>query len=192
VVSLADFEDFVRRFAGVGKAQARLLHVGPRDVLHITIADTEEQPIPKTSDLYRMLVQAIYENRGTPRPRVYLDSYEPAYFNLRARLLIDPDHRERQRDIQAAVRSRISQSFAFDAREFGQDVSASELISLMQDTPGVVAVQLVHLYRSTQGASLTAALEASLARWHKGRPLPAEMLLVNSQTGIMLDLGVAA
>jgi hypothetical protein len=192
VVSLADFEDFVRRFAGVGKAQARLLHVGPRQVLHITIADGEGQPIPKTSDLYHMLVQAIDENRGTPQPRVYLDSYEPVYFNLRARLLIDPDHRERQRDIQAAVRSRISRSFAFDAREFGQGVSASELISLMQDTPGVVAVELVHLHRSTQGASLAAALEASPARWHDGRPLPAQMLLVNSQTGITLNVEVAA
>jgi hypothetical protein len=66
------------------------------------------------------------------------------------------------------------------------------LISLMQDTPGVVAVELVHLYRSTQGASLTAVLEASLARWHEGRPLPAEMLLVNSQTGITLNVEVAA
>jgi hypothetical protein len=135
-----------------------------------------------------MLVQAIYENRGTPEPRVYVDSYEPVYFNLRARLLIDPDHRERRRDIEAAVRSKISQSFAFDAREFGQDVSASELISLMQDTPGVVAVQLVHLYRSTQGASLAAVLEAGLARRHEGRLLPAQMLLVNPQGGITLDL----
>lgn len=188
VVSLADFEDFVRSFAGVGKAQTRLLHAGPRDVLHITIADGEGQPIPKTSDLYRMLVQAIEENRGTPQPRVYVDSYEPIYFNLRARLLIDPDHRERRADIEAVVRSKTSRSFAFDAREFGQDVSASELISLMQDTPGVVAVQLVHLYRSAQGAGLAAVLEASLARWHEGRLLPAQMLLVNAQGGIMLDL----
>jgi predicted phage baseplate assembly protein len=192
VVSLADFEDFVRRFGGVGKAQARLLHVGPRDVLHITIADGEGQPIPKSSDLYRMLLQAIDENRGTPQPRVYVDSYEPVYFNLRARLLIDPDHRERQRDIQAAVRSKIIRSFAFNAREFGQDVSASELISLMQDTPGVVAVQLVHLYPSTQDPGLAAVLGASLARWHADGPLPAQMLLVNSQTGITLNVEVAA
>jgi hypothetical protein len=191
VVSLADFEDFLRRFAGVGKAQARLLHVGPRQVLHITIADGEGQPIPESSDLYRTLVQAIEENRATPQPRVYIGSYEPLYFDLRARLLIDPDHRERQRAIQAAVRSKICRSFAFDAREFGQDVSASELISLMQDTPGVVAVQLVHLYRSTQDPGLSAVLEASPARWHEGRPLPAQMLLVNSRTGVALDLEVA-
>ena len=86
------------------------------------------------------------------------------------------------------MRSKICRSFAFDAREFGQDVSASELISLMQDTPGVVAVQLVHLYRSTQDPGLAAVLEASPARWHEGRPLPAQMLLVNAQTGITLDL----
>jgi predicted phage baseplate assembly protein len=191
IVSLVDYEDFVRVFAGIGKAQARLLHAGHHSVLQITLADGEGQPIPKTSDLYRKLVQAIDENRGTPQPQVRVDSYEPVYFDLRARLLIDPDHRERQRDIEAAVRSKISRSFAFDARGFGQDVSASEVISLVQDTPGVVAVQLVHLYRSTQGASLSAVLQASLARWHEGRLLPAQMLLVNARGGITLDMEVA-
>jgi hypothetical protein len=192
IVSLADYEDFVRVFAGIGKAQARLLHTGHRNVLHITIADGEGQPIPVTSDLYRKLVQAIDENRGTPQPQVRVDSYEPVYFNLRARLLIDPDHRERRAAIEADVRREIGQAFAFSEREFGQDVSDSELIRLMQDTAGVVAVELVDLYRSTEEAGSAPVLEANPARWHDGRPLPAQMLLVNEDGGIALDVEVAA
>jgi predicted phage baseplate assembly protein len=188
IVSLADFEDFARLFAGVGKAQARLLHAGQRELLHITIADGQGQPVPETSDLFRNLVQAIDQNRSAPHPEVRIGSYQPVYFNVRARLLIDPDHQERQAAIEEDIRLKISQAFAFDQREFGQDVTDSELITLMQDTPGVVAVELVHLHRSTQTAGLAQVLEANPARWHADGLLPAEMLLVNSQTGITLNV----
>jgi len=191
IVSLSDYEDFVRRFPGIGKVQARLLPAGPGDVLHITIADTQGKPIDKTSDLYRMLVDAIDENRNRPEPRVTVESYEPVYFDLRARVRIDPDHRERRRDIKDTLRTRICDSFACEARDFGQDVSASELISLMHAVPGVVAVHLVHLHHSTQEPSLVSVLPGSLARWHEGRLLPAQMLVVNAQEGINLDLEVA-
>jgi hypothetical protein len=188
IVSLADFEDFARLFAGVGKAQARLLHVGRRELLHITIADGQGQPVPGTPGLYRNLVQAIDQNRSAPQPEVRVDSYQPVYFNVRARLLIDPHHWERRAVIEADIRLKISQAFAFGQREFGQDVTDSELISLMQDTPGVLAVELVHLHRSAETAGLAQVLEANLARWHDGRLLPAQMLMVNSQTGITLNV----
>jgi hypothetical protein len=193
IVSLADFEDYARLFAGVGKAQARLLHAGRRELLHITIADGQGQPVPETSDLYQNLVQAIAQNRSAPQPEVRVDSYQPIYFDVRARLLIDPHHWERRAVIEAGVRDKISQAFTFSRREFGQDVTDSELISLMQDTPGVLAVELVHLFRSTQVPGLAQVLEANPARWHTGRLLPAQMLLVNSQAaGIRLDVEVAA
>jgi predicted phage baseplate assembly protein len=192
IVSLPDYEDFVRCFAGVGKAQARWLHTSTGDVLHITLADHEGQPVPRTSALYQMLVQAIAENRGTSEPRVCIDSFEPVYFNLRARLRVERDQRSRLRDIEAAVRKEIERSFAFDAREFGLEVSASGLRSLMQAIPGVMAVQLVHLYPSCEQAGLAQVLEAGLARWQAGSLLPAQMLLVNSAPeGIVLDLEVA-
>jgi hypothetical protein len=190
IVSLTDYEDFARRFPGVGKAQAQLLHAGPRDVLYITVADTQGKPIDETSDLYQRLVQAIDDNRDGPEPRVRVGSYEPVYFDLRARVLIDPDHRERQRDIEAALRTGICQSFACEACEFGQEVSAAELISLMHAVRGVVAVELVTLHRSTQEPGLVSVLRGSLARWQEGRLLPAEMLVMNAQEGIKLDLEV--
>ena len=191
-LSLTDYEDFVRRFAGIGKAQADLMPTVPRDLLHITIADSEGKPIDRTSDLYQMLVRAIDENRDQPGPKVVVNSHELVYFDLQAWLLIDPDHRERQQDIEDEVRSRIGQSFALNARELGQDVSASELISLMQDTPGVVAVQLKQLYLSTQEPGLDNVLHASRARWQEGQPLPAQMLVVNAEQGVTLDLEVAS
>ncbi len=191
IVSLSDYEDFLNSFVGVGKVQVRWLQAGPQGVLHITVAGTEGQPVPETSELYRMLVQAIEKNRDTTQPTIYLTSYEPVYFNLQARLLIDPDHRARQREIEAAVRTKISQSYSFDAREIGQEVNASRLISLMQDSPSVVAVQLVYLHFSTEEARLASILKVRPDNWREGKPLPAQMLLVNKQKGITLELKVA-
>jgi uncharacterized phage protein gp47/JayE len=191
IVSLVDYEDFVRRFAGVGKVQVRWLRAGSQGVIHLTIAGTEGQPVPENSELYSMLLQAIEENRDTTQPPVYLDTYEPLYFNLQANLIIDPDHWARRRDIEAAVRGKIIQSFSFDARQIGQEVNASRLISLMQDTPGVVAVQLIFLHHSTEDKRLASVLEVRPDGWRQGWPLPAQMLLVNDRDGITLKLKVA-
>lgn len=192
IVSLTDFQDFVQLYAGIGRAQVRLLHAGHRDVLHITIADREGQPVKKDSDLYQIVVRAIAENRGASEPRVYVDSYEPVYFNLYARLLVDRDHGGSWGDLEADVRRKIKESFAYEARQFGQSVSACELISLVQAIPGIVAVQLVHLYPAAEDPRLDQVLEASLARWHAGSLLPAQMLLVNNAPdGFLLDLEVA-
>ncbi len=38
IVSLRDFEDFARAFAGIGKAQATWLWDGERRLVHLTVA----------------------------------------------------------------------------------------------------------------------------------------------------------
>jgi len=52
-------------------------------------------------------------------------------------------------------------------------------------------VQLLHLYLSRDKIQLESVLTANLARWHNGTLLPAQMLLVNAQTGITLEMEVA-
>ena len=190
IVSLSDYEDFVRCYSGVGKAQARMLHTDSQEILHITIAGPAGEMVPEESNLHQMLVQAIHDNRGTPHPPFIVDSYEALYFNLQARLLIAPDHRERQQDIEEDVREWIARRFGYSAREFGQDASASELIHLMQQVPGVTAVQLIHFHYTTEQPRLASTLDAHPARRHEGRLLPAQMLLANVRNGIQLNLEV--
>lgn len=190
IVSLSDYEDFVRCYSGIGKAQARLLHTGSQEILHITIAGPAGEMVPEESNLHRMLVQAIHDNRGTPHPPFIVDSYEALYFNLQARLLIAPDNRERQQDIEGDVRKRIAQRFGYSAREFGQDASASELIHLLQQVPGVTAVQIIRFHYTTEQPRLASTLDAHPARRHEGRLLPAQMLLANIRNGIQLNLEV--
>ena len=46
------------------------------------------------------------------------------------------------------VETSLRDSFSFDARDFGQPVSQSEVIAVIQSVPGVTAVDLDKLYRS--------------------------------------------
>ena len=59
IVSLRDFKDFARTFAGIAKAQAVALWVADRQLVHITVAAPQGAAVPDDSILHRNLVKAI-------------------------------------------------------------------------------------------------------------------------------------
>src|SRR4030095_15963226 len=61
LVSLQDYGDFTRTFAGIAKASARLLSDGHRQLVHLTIAGADDIPIDPVSDLYKNLLIALRE-----------------------------------------------------------------------------------------------------------------------------------
>jgi predicted phage baseplate assembly protein len=193
IVSLTDFEDFMRVFPGIGKAQARQVSMGRENVLHLTIAGAAGEAIPKESDLYRALAQAIKAYRALPLPPLWMDSYELVYFNVQARVLIDPDQRGRMDAIKADIESALTNAFAFARREFGQAVAASEVIAVVQNIRGVVAVELVHFYIRGNDEKLNPSLDARLAQPEGETIHPAQLLLINPvpNDGIKLNLEIA-
>ncbi len=192
IVSLTDYEDFARRFAGIGKAQATLISQNHRQWLHITVAGADGDEIKKDSDVYQNLVKAINTWRACPAPPVQVDSFQRLFFDVKAKVWIEPDHRARQAEIEALAKSALADEFAFDRREFGQPVAAAKVITLIQSIPGVFAVELEQLYEHGQEAKPSLLLEAQGARWDGDKLRPAEMLVINSIDGIDLDLEAAA
>src|SRR5262249_52576197 len=59
VVSIQDFADFARTFAGISKASAVALSDGRQRFVHLTIGGAGDVPIAPTSDLHRSLVEAL-------------------------------------------------------------------------------------------------------------------------------------
>jgi hypothetical protein len=81
IVSLRDFEDFARAFAGVAKARAALL-AGPNgQVVHLTIAGEGGASVPTDSALYTDLLVAMDRVRD-PQQRLLVASYENLYFDI--------------------------------------------------------------------------------------------------------------
>ncbi len=178
IVSLQDYEDFARAFAGIGKAQAVVLWTGGLQQVHITVAAVAGDPVPSEEALYQSLVSAIDAARD-PVQQVQIESYELLRFNVEARLMIDSRYIVDR--VMESVRSALFDRFNFERRTFGQAITAAEVISTIQSITGVIAVDLDALYRLDRPRSLEQFLPALEARWDpvKEDIFPAQLLQLN-------------
>ncbi len=139
LVSVADYADFARTFAGIGKAVAASITDGKREWVHVTIVGADDIPIDETSDLYRNLLQALHDN-GDPYQPVALQTRELLLLVISAKLRISPKYQ--WESVVTAVRTRLLDTFSFERRELGQDVLLSEVIATIQSVPGVAYVDV--------------------------------------------------
>ena len=144
IVSLQDYEDFARAFAGIAKALATWTWSGQVRGVFVTVAGPNGEAINEGSQTYDNLLAAM-QMAGDPYVPVRVQTYRQDYFRMAARVKVDPDYL--QDLVLAAVEKALRDAFSFDARAFGQPVTQSEVIATMQAVPGVVAVDLYKLYR---------------------------------------------
>jgi hypothetical protein len=187
VVSVRDYGDFARAFAGVAKALAVCFWDGRRRGVHLTLAGAGGTALPADGATRQNLRAAIVQ-AGDPRVPLWIDSYRPAFFRVGARIGIDPAY---ARDaVLAAVEAGLRARFGFAGRNFAQGVVRSEAIAAIQEIPGVLAVDLDRFQRTDAGPyapPVPGALEAAAARSTEGGILAAELLLLDPRP---LDLGV--
>ncbi len=143
LVSLADYAHFARTFAGIGKAEAKLVQRDGNSVVCITIAAENGGQIPAESELCKNLLGAL-RSHGNPLNRVELVPYLGLTFGMTARVLTDP--RFRRPVVLDAIRAKLKENYSFERRNFSQELSSTELITDIQTVPGVLAVDLVKLY----------------------------------------------
>lgn len=134
LVSIQDYADFARTFAGIGKASAALLTDGRRRVVHITIAGADDIPIDKSSDLYQNLYEAFHKS-GDPFQPIQIEVRELWILVISANVRVLPEYL--WEFVEPEIRSALLDTFSFDRRDFGQDVTLSEVISVIQSIPGV-------------------------------------------------------
>jgi predicted phage baseplate assembly protein len=180
VVSLRDYEDFSRAFAGVRKALAVEFWDGGRRAVSITVAGPDGAAIPPASTVQDHLTAAL-QRFGDPHVPFTVASYRPALFRLDATLTYDPAYVPEA--VRSAVQARLRTAFGFDARGFGQPVALSEVIAVVQDVAGVVAVDVNELYRTDKAAEKHP--ETRLGAEPPGTGLAAELLTIDP-SGITL------
>jgi predicted phage baseplate assembly protein len=142
LVSVQDYADFARTFAGIGKASARRLSDGLREVVHLTIAGAGDVLIDKTSDLYRNLLLAL-KRFGDPSLPLAVDVFERLLLVISAKLKIHPDYL--LESVKPKIKEALLEKLGFESRELGQDVTQSEVLSVIQSVPGVIYVDLEKL-----------------------------------------------
>ncbi|MGE3154228.1 MAG: putative baseplate assembly protein [Nitrospiraceae bacterium] len=190
IVSLQDYEDFAAAFSGVSKALATSTWTGRRRGVLLTVAGTDGAVVEETGAVYTNLLRAIQEN-GDPQVPVQVASYRPAFFKVAAKITVafgsSPEI------VLAGVQEQLRATFSFSARQFGQPVALSEVLSVMHSVPGVQAVHVTQLYRMDDPAapSLQTELPAMVPQSGSGAgTLGAELVTLDASP--LVEIGVAS
>lgn len=139
LVSVRDYADFTRRFAGIAKAVAQRTTDGRRELVYLTIAGVDDAPIDPSSDLYINLLAALVR-LGDPDLPIQVDVRELQALALSAGIKLLPDYQ--WEPVAAAVRTMLLDQFGFDRRALGQPALRCELISAIQGVAGVAYVDI--------------------------------------------------
>ncbi len=175
IVSLEDYEDFARAFAGIEKALATWMWSGEQRAVFVTVAGTQGAQVKSDSPLYQNLLQAM-RAAGDPAVPLLIESYVPALLRLDATVKVHPDYLPEK--VLAAVEQKLRERFSFEARQFGQPASLSEAIAAMHGAGGVLAVDVNAFYRG-ETAELKPRIEARGPRAEGGTLLAAELLTLD-------------
>jgi predicted phage baseplate assembly protein len=171
IVSLRDFEDFARAFAGVAKALATVVRGEPRHGVFITVAGPDGAQLADTSRL-----ETAIRSLGDPFVNFTIRNYRKVFFSVSALVTVGADRipEVMRRDIERLLRAR----FAFDRRSFGQPVTRGEIIAAIQGVDGVVSV--VADLKDADGTAQD-AIPAALPPFDPAAGAPgADLLLLDS------------
>ncbi|MFI1765829.1 putative baseplate assembly protein [Streptomyces sp. NPDC020800] len=157
LVSPADYEDFARSRAGIGRATARELFDGRRRVLHVTVAGTDD--VPLAEDNLRPLRAALTEY-GDPNLPVRVDERELVLLLIAARVKLAPDHA--WETVEPRLRRALLLRLGYEGREPAQPARLSEVLATAHTVPGVDHVD-VDVFTGVPAAATPEQLTALLA-----------------------------
>jgi len=171
-VSVQDYADFARAFAGIDKAHALWIVSGPSQGLFLTVAGGAGVAVPAK---VRDNLQRVLRDYGDPLIPLQIHNYRDGRFHCKLSLKVDAAHEKDA--VWEAVRQAVRAAFAFARRRFGQGVSVDEVAAVAQTVDGVVAAHVSQLYRAGQSPTRQPRLFAALPVASPTAPtLPAELL----------------
>ena len=134
LVSIQDYTDFARTFAGIGKASAVRLSDGRSQIVHVTIAGEDDIPIDQASELFHNL-EAALRQFGDPHLPVEVAVRDVSLLVIEAGVRLLPDYDWEK--VSPKVRAALLDAFAFDRRDLAQDALLSQAVRAVHSVPGV-------------------------------------------------------
>lgn len=179
LVSAADYEDFARSRAGIGRAAARELFDGRRRVLHVTVAGTDDVPIADDSNTLRALRGALTEYGDTNLP-VRVDVRELVLLLIAAKVKVAPDHA--WQIVEPRLRQALLRRLGYEGRELGRPARLSDVLATAHTVPGVDYVD-VDVFTGVPASATPDELTALLTRPGPPRPtVPAHPATYDEKT----------
>jgi predicted phage baseplate assembly protein len=156
LVGVPDYEDFARARAGIGRASARRVRDGGREIVHVTVAGADDVTLADDSGIVTAL-RASLETFGDPLLPVAVAVREAVLLLSAASVRILPDYAFEL--VEPAIRAAVLHRLGFAARELGQPCYRSELVAAIQGVPGVDGVD-VDVFAGVPGSLTPADLES--------------------------------
>lgn len=178
IVSLQDYEDFARAFAGVAKALATWTSNGQKRGVFVTVAGAGGAELAPNNPTFVNLLTAM-RNAGDSQIPLRVQSYRRAFFRLSGVVTIDPA--APAPTVLATAESALRSAFSFDARAFGQSVGLGEVMATIQTVPGVRAVEIDQFFRTDQ---LLVDEFLFRSRRHNLRGVPASLAASAPEAGL--------
>jgi hypothetical protein len=191
LVSLADYTDFARCYAGIGKAQAAWAKLGLAQGIMLSVTDALGNGVPSDSPLGENFRGALARYRDPSVPVAIFDA-GVVPFAVEAKLFFD--ERFDAAAVVAAARAALEARYAFASMQLGEAVAASAVITLLQGVSGVIGVDLDRLYRPGLEAPVKRA-RLPARRGHvarDGTAHPAELLVLDAARVLITAVGVTA
>jgi len=134
LVSLSDYADFARAFAGVGKAAADRLADGRGGLIVVTVTGVDGALLLPDSDVIGNLRTAL-RRFGDPAVRIRVLPAERLVISVGARVRLLPDHR--WASVAPVLREALLDAFGPVRRDLAQNLVLSEVVAVLQSVPGV-------------------------------------------------------
>lgn len=176
VVSLEDYQDFALAQPGIGKALATWTWNGQQRVIVLTIGGVSG-PIAQNDPILTNLPSVIASD-SEPGVSLFPFAYTAIYFNLNANVLASPDYQVPI--VQSAIMTALRSAFGYSSRNFGQPVFQSEVITAIQNVPGVVEVTLTLYLSSDLSQTPLSQIPASVPQTGGRNSIsPAQLLTID-------------
>ena len=180
LVSLNDYEDFSRAFAGIGKAMATWTWNGRVRGIFVTVAGPLGEAIEEDSLVYVNLQKEL-QRQGDPFVPVHLVSYRKVLFRIAAQVSIKSGYDAGL--VMPEIKSTVLSGFSFRSRSFGQPVFLSEVLGLIKSVPGVDGVDVSLLYKvqgsGSGGRNLVLAASSPFPGEKAAKAVGAELLIID-------------
>jgi hypothetical protein len=165
-VSITDYQNYAGTFAGVSKAYAVWIPSGPGHGVYLTVAGVGGSAVPPGNPTNGYLIASL-QAYGNPLVPVTVQTYVETLFSIAASVQYNPLFD--QTVVQAQILGALSTSFNFSVRSFGQGVSMDEVATVIQNVPGVVAVNVTSLTRgdSSQGGDISQIKAPTVSQWNQ-------------------------
>ncbi|GAC1499099.1 MAG: hypothetical protein NVS1B2_22630 [Vulcanimicrobiaceae bacterium] len=189
LVSLDDYEDFARTFAGIARAVVARIGSGGASTVILTLAGPDNAAIDRDGELANNLAMAL-RSLGDPRQAFELHTCERVVLLIGAS--VDLEAEARWEVVEPAIRVALARTLGFDATDFGMPAYEGAAIAAIAGVDGVRDVSIDY-FAGVTDATLEAVadivptpgrphvpIEPQPARRTGNTVLPAQLVALDS------------